>query len=262
MKGSWDVAIQRASQLAATGDGARELLTFYAALLAAQKAIYEALRRRPRRLVSGSLQHDLPEIRPLLPQLLRAVEANGPDALALAARDLLRAGQPEVDGLLLEYWQTPSDVLFFAKGLLQPYAHWLAESGVAPADRGLARAPNSCPFCAGKPQLSVLKSSQFDSPGGGRSLLCSTCLTTWPFRRVVCAHCGEERPAKLGYFHAPEFGHIRVEACDTCGHYLKGIDLSRSGLAVPVVDEVAAAALDVWARGQGYAKIELNLVGL
>jgi formate dehydrogenase maturation protein FdhE len=29
-----------------------------------------------------------------------------------------------------------------------------------------------------------------------------------------------------------------------------------------VVDEVAAAALDVWAREHGYAKIELNLVGL
>ena len=55
---------------------------------------------------------------------------------------------------------------------------------------------------------------------------------------------------------------IRIEACDSCGHYLKGIDLTRLGLAVPLVDEVAAAPLDLWAREQGYTKVELNLVGL
>jgi formate dehydrogenase maturation protein FdhE len=43
---------------------------------------------------------------------------------------------------------------------------------------------------------------------------------------------------------------------------LKTIDLGRLGLAVPLVDEVAGATLDVWARSHGYEKIELNLVGL
>ncbi|HKQ53166.1 MAG TPA: formate dehydrogenase accessory protein FdhE, partial [Pyrinomonadaceae bacterium] len=86
--------------------------------------------------------------------------------------------------------------------------------------------------------------------------------TSWLFRRVLCANCGEEGPAKLGYFHSPEFDHVRVEACDTCKHYIKGVDLTRLGLAVPLVDEVAAAPLDLWAREHGYTKIELNLVGL
>jgi formate dehydrogenase maturation protein FdhE len=40
------------------------------------------------------------------------------------------------------------------------------------------------------------------------------------------------------------------------------VDLTRLGFAVPLVDEVATAALDVWAREHGYKKIELNLVGL
>jgi formate dehydrogenase maturation protein FdhE len=40
------------------------------------------------------------------------------------------------------------------------------------------------------------------------------------------------------------------------------VDLTRLGFAIPLVDEVAAAALDVWANEHGYAKIELNLVGL
>ena len=44
--------------------------------------------------------------------------------------------------------------------------------------------------------------------------------------------------------------------------YIKGIDLTLFGLASPLVDEVAAAALDVWAKERGYTKIEMNMVGL
>jgi FdhE protein len=87
-------------------------------------------------------------------------------------------------------------------------------------------------------------------------------LARWPFRRVVCPACGEEDERKLGYFQSPAFEHVRVDACDSCRRYLKNVDLARLGLAVPLVDEVAAVPLDVWAREQGYEKIELNLVGL
>ena len=45
-------------------------------------------------------------------------------------------------------------------------------------------------------------------------------------------------------------------------HYLKTVDLTRQGNAVPLVDEVAGAPLDLWAREHGYHKIELNLIGL
>jgi FdhE protein len=78
----------------------------------------------------------------------------------------------------------------------------------------------------------------------------------------VCANCCEERPQNVGYFQSPEYEHVRVEACDTCRHYVKSVDLTRLGFAVPVVDDVASAALDVWARDQGYTKVELNLLGL
>jgi formate dehydrogenase maturation protein FdhE len=85
---------------------------------------------------------------------------------------------------------------------------------------------------------------------------------SWPFRRVVCANCGEENPANIGYYHAPEYDHVRIEACEICKHYIKAVDLTRYGLAVPLVDEVAAAALDLWVRERGYIKIELNLLGV
>ena len=98
--------------------------------------------------------------------------------------------------------------------------------------------------------------------GSGRQLLCATCLTAWPFRRVRCPYCGEDDEQKLGYFQTSSLDYQRVDGCDSCHHYLKTIDLGRLGLAVPLVDEVAGVTLDVWARSHGYEKIELNLVGL
>jgi FdhE protein len=262
LKNSWDSLLRRAVHLVARNDAAGELLTFYAELLRAQKEVYEFLRTREGWLPSGMLEEDLPVVRVMMPGLLRSVESSGPAALVEEARALLGAGDEEIDRLLLEQWRAPSDVQFFAKAFLQPYARWLAESGGRPVDRNLEGGENRCPFCGGRPQVSVLQFREASSEGGGRDLVCATCLTAWPFRRVVCAQCVEERPARLGYFHTPEYDHVRIEACDTCKHYIKSIDLTRLGLAVPLVDEVASAPLDVWAHEHGYTKIELNLVGL
>ncbi|HWW74897.1 MAG TPA: formate dehydrogenase accessory protein FdhE [Pyrinomonadaceae bacterium] len=258
----WDAAIRRAEHLAAEADATKELLNFYAELLRAQKEIYERLRGRKGWLPSGLLEDDLTVVRRTLPRLLGAVESSGPAALAEESRSLARAGDGEVDRMILEEWRTPSGTRFFAKALLQPYARWLAESGGRPFDRELGRGGNGCPFCGGRPQVSLLRTREPSADGGGRELLCATCLGVWPFGRVLCAGCGEQRPASLGYFHTPEYEHIRIEACDTCKRYIKGVDLTRLGLAVPLVDEVAAAPLDVWAHEHGYSKIELNLVGL
>lgn len=198
----------------------------------------------------------------MMPQLLKRVAECGPAALASEARSLQQASEQVIDEMLLEYWHAPSDIQFFAKAFLQPYARWLAETGTKPVDRDLGNRESQCPFCAGKPQLGFLQASESSSDGGSRKMLCATCLTAWSFRRVVCAHCGEERPPQLGYFHSPEYDHVRVEACESCKYYIKGIDLTRLGTAIPVVDEVAAVPLDLWAREHGYTKIELNLVGL
>lgn len=262
MKESWDTLIQRSESLAVNNAATKELLTFYAKLLRVQKKIYESLQSRKDWLPTGILEEDLPVVRTMMPDLLHVVSANGSPALIEEARALLRASNDEIDEMLLAQWRSPSDVQFFAKTLLQPYARCLAEFGRQPIDRVFERHESRCPFCGGQPQVSFLQTKEAASESGNRDLICATCLTVWPFRRVVCAHCGEQRPTQLGYFHSPEYNHIRVEACDTCKHYIKGVDLTELGFAVPLVDEVAAAPLDVWAHEHGYVKIELNLVGL
>jgi FdhE protein len=262
MSNFWDKQIARADYLAGESSGSKELLTFYAQLLRAQAEIYESFRSRKDWSPSGDLEVDLPVVRSTMSVLLESVARHGPVSLASEAQELLSV-DPVIQAVqLFDYWRSPSDTQFFAKALLQPYVHWLAETRTPPVDRELAGGERTCPFCGGRPQLSFLQAKESTAESGNRDLLCATCLSSWEFRRVVCASCGEERPAKLGYFHSPEFDHIRIEACDSCKHYLKGIDLTRLGLAVPLVDEIYAAPLDLWAREHGYTKIELNLVGV
>jgi len=92
--------------------------------------------------------------------------------------------------------------------------------------------------------------------------MCSFCLAEWEFRRIVCPGCGEENNAKLPVYTASAFDYIRVECCDTCHAYLKAVDLTRNGLAEPMVDEMAAAPLDLWAQEHGYLKLQQNLMGM
>jgi FdhE protein len=116
-----------------------------------------------------------------------------------------------------------------------------------------------CPFCGEKPVAAVLRP---EGDGGKRFLLCSQCLTEWEFRRLLCPNCGEESHEKLPVYKVEEYPHIRIEACDTCKVYVKAIDMTLDGLAVPEVDEIASVAVDLWAKEKGYTKLQVNLLGL
>lgn len=240
----WDIQIRRADELTNPSD---QLMTFYAQLLRSQKEVYEYWRSRQ------ELNLDLPRLCDSFRPLLETVERHGPQPLASEAKHLLESPSQVLADLLQEYRDSPTDVQFFGKACLQPYLKWVIESG-GPVQRGLS---GGCPSCSGRPQVSFLSGE-----GGTRNLICGSCLNSWEFRRSVCVNCGEERPTQLAYYHSPEFDHINIEACESCKHYLKRIDLTRNGNAAPLVDEIYAAPLDLWAREHGYTKIEMNLVGL
>ncbi len=44
--------------------------------------------------------------------------------------------------------------------------------------------------------------------------------------------------------------------------YIKSVDLTRNGHAIPEVDELATVALNIWADEHGYTKLESNLLGM
>ena len=71
---------------------------------------------------------------------------------------------------------------------------------------------------------------------------------------VLCPNCAEENKDHLPVFVAQEFDYVRVDACDTCHTYIKSIDLSKNGNAVPVVDELATVSLNLWAQEHNYKR--------
>ena len=87
-------------------------------------------------------------------------------------------------------------------------------------------------------------------------------MNEWSFLRVVCPACGEERFDSLPVFTSQEMPHVRVDACDTCHHYINAIDMTKDGLAVPIVDELAAVPLDLWAGENHYQKLIPNIAGI
>jgi hypothetical protein len=140
---------------------------------------------------------------------------------------------------------------FFWHVVMQPYAEYHRKQGDA--------AGSKCPSCGSKPVVGVLRG---EGDGAKRALICSLCALEWPYRRLICANCGEEDKEKLPVYIAAQIEHIRVEACDTCQTYLKSVDLTKDGFAVPVVDEIATVVLNLWADEHGYTKIETNVLGM
>jgi FdhE protein len=100
-----------------------------------------------------------------------------------------------------------------------------------------------------------------EGDGGKKFLVCSFCGHEWEFRRILCPACGEEDEKKLPVYVAEEFSHIRVEACETCKFSLRTIDLTKDGNAVPIVDDLAAIPLSLWAEERGYTRLQPNLLG-
>lgn len=250
MRATFDQRMARAAELARTCVAARNVLDFYGQLALFQKPIFEHFNS------SGET-----EVRVLLryfPTLINFVNRTAPEPLIHFAGQHLSSVAAQEE-LLRRCWHGDSPeseaACFFGRVLLQPYAEYLAARGHISFE---SSAP-TCPFCSATPVVAALRG---EGDGAKRWLLCSVCATEWPFRRVVCPNCGEENKDQLPIYTASEFDHVRVEACDHCKTYIKAVDLTRNGRAVPVVDELATVALNIWADEHGYRKFQSNLLGL
>ena len=283
---AWAARRRRVERLRGEHPHAAELLAFYRDVLALQEPLYaKALRSRwlaaveaadgvrPRLRLSG-----LPE-RPrerAFVRFVRAVPASATDLLRAVAGRLSTepATMPALLGAALdgrpvaavaESLDCEAAALeFFPRAFLQPIAEALAAGAASRA----AGAPASgdpgpraaCPHCGAAPVAAVLR--DLPEARGRRTLLCSLCLTEWGFPRTRCPACGEERPDRRPHHVSESWPHVRLEECASCRTYVKAIDLRETGLAVPVVDELASVELDLWAAGQGLSKVRTNLLGL
>ena len=269
-RSKWDRRIERADGLAAAHPFAAEVLQFYKRMTIFQQSIYshgvEACGNESGKRISRLLPQDL-NVHLLLArftEFLSTVETCGPQPIAQSARDLNTQGTERWQDLLSSFWRTASDFeisperseVLLAWIFLQPQAEYLADH-----DGHISRHENLavCPFCSGKPIVGVLRP---EGDGAKRSLICSMCATEWTYGRIICPACGEEAVEKLAIYTTSQFDHVRVEACDTCRRYIKTVDLTKDGHAVPVVDELATMPLNLWAQEHGYVKLQANLLGI
>jgi FdhE protein len=261
---------------------ARQLLDFYGALFTIQENAFHDARRLSIPLV-GNLDAYVAEV--VVPSVIDVTVAAGPDRLR---SDLIRRLGTEEPREIVGRWMRSADQplvdRYLARASLGPVLEALdAETRAqceGPRDR------RHCPECGGPPQLSCFEVAQEDLATGPRRLLCARCGVSWGYPRMTCASCGEKDTAKLLVF--TEYGNtsgergsvvrglpgtepvnvdralfpnLRVEACESCRRYILSIDLAIDRAAVPLVDEMAAIPLDLYARERGFAKITPNLMG-
>jgi FdhE protein len=265
----YDSRIRRAERLAALHPFTQEVLTFYKKISEFQENLYARmlsggkLRRVDKNVPSSRQELQIEGLLPHFQEFLKFAATSAPVTLAESARQLSTQSPEAWANILQDYWATsgrddrPNAAFdqFLPRAFLQPYAEHLA--GDRTADETSAF-PSLCPLCGARPLLGVLRP---EGDGGKRFLLCSFCLREWEFRRIFCSTCGEETETKLPVYVAEQFPYIRVEACETCKFYLRTIDLTKDGNAVPLVDDLAAIPLSLWAEEHGYSRAQPNLLG-
>jgi len=271
----WDRRIRRANELTSTHPFAAEGLRFYAKIATFQKGFYgdiqKALIDSPKISSDRPLRDELDFflLLPSFPGFLSLIQQIAPAPLAQSATGLAHKGPAGWQHVIEDFWhgdpewisalansdESSSAERSLAWMYLQPYAEYLADHREITVVDGT---PLTCPLCGCRPIAGVLRS---EGDGAKKSLICMLCAHEWNFRRIYCPACGEEREPQMAFYSAPELAHIRVDVCDSCHTYLKTVDLTKTGLAVPVIDELAAIPLDLWAREHGYQKLQINLLG-
>jgi FdhE protein len=261
--------ISRAERLSSQYAFAAEFLDFYTHIAAFQEQLRSQF-APPGDAKSGAalapaLRSPL-DFTVLLPHFrgyLSTIEQHAPAALAGSAHQMSLLPSDAWIASLEAYWehggrydqQVGAFAQFLARAFLQPYAEFRAAHAMKAL---VVMTVKTCPLCGARPLLGVLRP---EGDGGKRFLLCSFCSQEWEFRRLLCPTCGEEAEAKLPVYIAEQLPYIRVEACDTCKFFLPGIDLTKDGHAIPLVDDLAAIPLTLWAHEHGYSRLQPNLLG-
>ncbi len=253
----WPIRRERAAELAERYPHAAEMLRLYLALVGVQERAYMEARSLTQPLV------DLPQfaVERVLPEVVDATVSSGPARLRDGVISVFcNADLPALIRRWLENESLTPFETYLARASTLPILEVLA--GRSPSSRVAEAQGGLCPSCGALPQLAYFSVSGEALVSGPRYLVCSRCATTWIFSRMTCAGCGETDGTKLPIFQEDkQFPQIRVDGCRTCNRYLLTVDLRRDTRAVPVVDELAALPLDMYAIDQGLTKITPNLLG-
>ncbi len=214
---------------------------------------------RPLAHARGDIAFD--QLLPLIEPFLRIVADRGPEQLVEQALARLDDDVLTARTRLLTYWNggvTARDD-YLSRAILRPYAEVLRSRG-ATLDR--LHNPGHCPFCGGAPMISTRREIPDAAEAAMRMLHCGLCGLEWKFNRACCPSCSEEKPDKLPVYKSDAHPAVRIEACETCGRYVKSIDLTLDARPIAEVDDVVSLSMDLWAIDEGLTRIEPGLAGV
>jgi formate dehydrogenase maturation protein FdhE len=251
----WSERRRRAEQLRERHPFAAEVLTLSLALLDVQEPAFASAAGAPPETARALA-------RELLPKVIDATAAAGPATLTQRAVARFHAADLDdvIDRWLRGAEQSAVD-RYLARAACEPVLAAMSPAALSVLCAG-DRGDRTCPHCGGPAQLGYFALSDEALVTGPRHLVCARCAASWVHPRMVCAGCGEETSSRLPFYSEPElFPHARIDACETCRRYLLSFDLRKDAEAVPVVDELAALPLDLYAKERGLQKVTPNLMG-
>lgn len=211
-------------------------------------------------------------VAPVAAEMVLAVAAldvgDGTLPVPLAEAGRILAGSEEERLAAVEVWLRDSSAVdpragFWARVAAAPVLEPAAAAVQLPTREEWAEP--ACPACGGLAQASVIapETGEFMA-GSPRFLVCGRCASWWAFARATCPWCAEDDPRRLVPYVPDGLRFVRVDACETCRSYIKTFDLREPGAkdVVPLVDDVATLALDVWAHEQGLERHVVSLAGV
>ncbi len=225
-----------------------DVLSFVSLLCRAQGAIAAGL--------ESSAAVDVDHLLPLVEPFLRIVADRGPEQLVEQALVRLDDDVDTARARLMTYWNGGYDYL--SRAILRPYTEVLRARGTT-LDR--VHHPGHCPYCGGAPIVSTRRALP-DAEAGMRMLHCALCGLEWNFNRICCPSCMEDKPDKLPVYKSDAYPAVRIEACETCGRYVKSIDLTQDARPIAEIDDVVSLSMDLWAIDEGLTRIEPGLAGV
>lgn len=105
-----------------------------------------------------------------------------------------------------------------------------------------------CPVCGSHPILAEYRESE-----KFRFLRCGSCACDWVYPRVGCPQCHNKDYHTLDYLYLEGETKHRVDVCEKCKSYVKGVNaLSPQEYPLLLLEDIATIHLDMMAQEKGY----------
>jgi len=210
------------------------------------------------------MELDMEAVRSLMIQLSRAAEVISPESASRIRRNLenesldlasllsgIISGEEDAAVVAAHALQLdPGLLLVLAGQALKPSFH-ACHRQLTPVAEGIPWDEGYCFICGAHAVFGELRNGT-----QGKHLRCGRCGADWRYRRLQCAHCGNDDYRTLRFIYSedqPE--RIHAEICDECGLYLKIIT---SASPVPCdlieVEDLATLYVDYALKERGYAR--------